>query len=209
MPVTRKYTATVVPQGLKRPGRMQVEPRKAAAKAAVGRIFRKLGRPRPACRCTERRQRAEKARRDQTTDTHAVGVDAREPRHLAPAPDDQDAPADRGELEDIPDDERDQDRIVELERYAEQALPRSPPRSATATRPRSSWNRSSTASRHAGNVPTPSVTISEWDTEDRDQQAVDEADHSAASRAAAIDQPMPMPSLTFSTAIVIDESVIV
>jgi hypothetical protein len=33
MPVTRKYTATVAPQGLKRPGAMQVDPRKAAAKA--------------------------------------------------------------------------------------------------------------------------------------------------------------------------------
>jgi hypothetical protein len=34
MPVTRKYTATVAPQGLKRPGAMQVDPRKAAAKAS-------------------------------------------------------------------------------------------------------------------------------------------------------------------------------
>ena len=33
MPVARKYTATIVPQGLKRPGWIVVAPRNAAAKA--------------------------------------------------------------------------------------------------------------------------------------------------------------------------------
>src|ERR1035437_490453 len=33
MPVIKKYTAIMVPHGLKRPGSMQVDPRKTAAKA--------------------------------------------------------------------------------------------------------------------------------------------------------------------------------
>ena len=43
MPVTRKYTAMIVPQGLNRPGLIVVPPRNAAAKAGKRKLAPSVG----------------------------------------------------------------------------------------------------------------------------------------------------------------------
>ena len=115
----------MAPHGLKRPGAMHVEPRKAAAKAgqliahARHRVRRALS-----AGIEDARQGAEETRRDQTCDANAIGVDAAEPRHLAPAADEENAPAERGVLEQVPDKRSEDDRVVELEGTPEQPVRR-------------------------------------------------------------------------------------
>ena len=111
------------PTGLKRPGMMQVDPRKAAAKAgqlisdARHRVRRALS-----AGIEDASQSAEESRSDKAGDADAIGVDAAEARHFASATDEENAPADRGIFEQVPDKSREDDRVVELERNAEQPI---------------------------------------------------------------------------------------
>lgn len=68
------------------------------------------------------RERAGKLGGDAAAERCTVGVDAGEPRDFTAAPDDEDAPSHRRELQHAPNNKGDQDRTAEFERIAEQAL---------------------------------------------------------------------------------------
>src|SRR3984957_7408231 len=120
-------------------------------------------------------QSAEEPGSDKASDADTIGVDAAQPGHLAPATDEKNAPAERGVFEQVPDKSGENDRVVKLERDAEEAVDddriherrrNAADRHGVAEPKRGPMQKRGGAKRDDQRV----------NTEDRDQEAVDDAD---------------------------------